>query len=108
MQLAVLASYEAATLLTPPCSLDMCFPFRRSHAQVVDSTCLSLYCGFDPTADSLHLGELAGAVSRFCRPVCLLDEGLHRKDPAATHSICTLRMSDRCSLHAAAVLELGQ
>lgn len=27
--------------------------------QVVDSACLSLYCGFDPTADSLHLGEAA-------------------------------------------------
>lgn len=26
-------------------------------SQVVDNACLSLYCGFDPTADSLHLGE---------------------------------------------------
>jgi tyrosyl-tRNA synthetase len=25
--------------------------------QVVNSACLSLYCGFDPTADSLHLGK---------------------------------------------------
>lgn len=26
------------------------------------TTCLSLYCGFDPTADSLHLGNLLGII----------------------------------------------
>lgn len=30
--------------------------------KVVDSACLSLYCGFDPTADSLHLGNLLGII----------------------------------------------
>ena len=30
--------------------------------QVASSTSLSVYCGFDPTADSLHLGNLLGII----------------------------------------------
>jgi tyrosyl-tRNA synthetase len=30
--------------------------------QVATATSLSVYCGFDPTADSLHLGNLLGII----------------------------------------------
>lgn len=35
----------------------LCHEFICVHLQAAGTTCLSLYCGFDPTADSLHLGR---------------------------------------------------
>ena len=59
---------------------------------------LSVYCGFDPTADSLHLGNLLGIIvlSWFqrCghRPVALLGGATGRVgDPSGRSALATLR-----------------
>lgn len=54
--------------------------------KVAADVCLPIYCGFDPTADSLHLGEVIG---QLCQQETMQYSGNSATNPFAMHAAST-------------------